>query len=113
MSQKCIYIACHARWGFWYSCPNPAGAFQAPFRLGAEKNPSRTSNNVVCIYCSAGVLIYLLLLLSAILSCNVIGQNVVTSLEINMDIVTYPREKKDIEQLEFNTLFSRMRIFIF
>ena len=39
-----------------------------------------------------------------------IGQNVVTSLEINMDIVTYPREKKDIELLEFNTIFSRMRI---
>ena len=56
---------------------------------------------------------YYIVLLSVILSCNVIGQNVVTSLEINMDIVTYPREKKDIELLEFNTLFSRMRIFIF
>ena len=56
---------------------------------------------------------YLLLLLSVILSCNVIGQNVVTSLEINMDIATYPREKKDIELLEFNTLFSRMRISFF
>ena len=42
-----------------------------------------------------------------------IGQNVVTSLEINMDIATYPREQKDIELLEFNTLFSRMRISFF
>ena len=42
-----------------------------------------------------------------------IGQNVVTSLEINMDIANYPQEKKDIELLEFNILFSRMRISFF
>ena len=53
------------------------------------------------------------ILLSVILSCNVIGQNVVTSLEINMDIVTYPREKKDIELFEFNTLFFAHAHFIF